>query len=107
MNKVMTGCVIGVKRELFERYCQLHDQQPQEIRDLLKQYGFTKLAIVAGELPDGNLYLVQYNEVEEGADQSGLYADPRYQQWLKDTGLCQAPLPGETFWKNMDHVYEL
>ena len=51
MNKVMTGCVIGVKRELFERYCQLHDQQPQEIRDLLKQYGFTKLSIFAGEMP--------------------------------------------------------
>ena len=67
MNKVMTGCVIGVKRQMYERYCLLHRQQPEEIRSLLKQYGFVKLSIFAGEMPDGNLYLFQYNEVEEGS----------------------------------------
>lgn len=103
---VKQGCIIGVKPGMLEKYMELHDNQPEEIRDLLRRHGFLKCEIFVKEIA-GQTYLFQYNEVDEAMDNAALYENPVYQEWLRVTGECQQPLPGETFWQSLPQVYAL
>ncbi|QNM04901.1 L-rhamnose mutarotase [Qiania dongpingensis] len=99
------GIIIGAKRELLDEYIRLHDYQPQIIHDLCYQNGFRKSSIFVTELPGGGLYLLQFVEFL-GEENPALYENDTYQEWLRVTGECQIPLPGEEFWKQMRPVYE-
>ncbi len=98
------GLLIAVKPGMLQRYIELHDNQPEEIRSLMKQCGFRKCEIFVKEIA-GTTYLFQYNEVE--GDLKALNESPAYKEWLRITGECQQPLPGETFWQNLKQVYAL
>jgi len=41
----------------------------------------------------------------KGEENPALYEDGTYREWLRVTGECQQPLPGEAFWKEMQPVY--
>ena len=98
------GLIIAVKPGKLERYIELHDNQPDEIRTLMMQCGFRKCEIFVKEI-GGVTYLFQYNEID--GDTKELYESPAYKEWLRVTGECQQPLPGETFWQNLAQVYAL
>ena len=72
---------------------------------MLLEAGFQKLEIYVQELPNGDCWLFQYNEQVPGNEKA--LDNDRYREWLRVTGLCQQPLPGETFWKDMDLAYTL
>ena len=99
------GQIIGVKKEKLEEYLDLHRNIPEDIQTMLLEAGFLKLEIFVQELPNGDYYLFQYNEQVPG-NESAL-DNNRYREWLRITGECQMPLPGETFWKDMDDAYTL
>lgn len=99
-----TGCIIAVKEGMLDRYIQLHRNQPEEIRTLMKACGFRKCEIFVKQI-GGVTYLFQYNEFD--GDDAPLYEDPAYKEWLRVTGECQQPLPGETFWQDLPQVYAL
>ena len=95
------GMIIGVVPDKLDRYIDLHDNQPQIIHDLCYQDGLRKSYIFVMTFPDGKQYLLQFVESKE-VEHSALYEDKTYQEWLRITGECQQPLPGETVWKDMD-----
>ena len=53
----------------------------------------------------GNWYLLQFVEYK-GKEDPRLYENPTYQEWLRVTGECQKPLPGEKFWKDMKLLFQ-
>jgi len=99
------GQIIGVRREKLEEYLRLHREIPADIRNMLYEAGFRKLEIFVQTLPNGDCYLFQYNEQVAGNEKA--LENDRYRQWLHITGECQSPLPGETFWKDMDAAFTL
>ena len=103
---VKHGQIIGVKKERLKEYLYLHQNIPADIHQMLLDAGFRKLEIFVQELPNGDCYLFQYNERVEGSSDEALEND-RYREWLDITGECQQPLPGETFWKDMDPAFYL
>lgn len=103
-NLKTQGIIIGVADGMLEEYIRLHDEQPQIIRDLCYQNGFRKSSIFVVELH--KLYLLQFQDFF-GEENPELYEDETYIEWLRVTGLCQAPLPGEKFWKPMKSVIEV
>jgi L-rhamnose mutarotase len=99
------GQIIGVKKEKLAEYLRLHREIPHDIYMMLWEAGFRKLEIFVQELPNGDVYLFQYNEQVPGNEKA--LDNDRYREWLRITGECQAPLPGETFWKDMDQAFTL
>lgn len=98
------GIIIGVAKGKLDEYVRLHDEQPQIIHDLCYQNGFRKSSIFVFAAAPGCEYLLQFVEYK-GKEDPKLYEDPTYQEWLRVTGACQSPLPGEKFWKDMELVY--
>lgn len=98
------GIIIGVAEGRLDEYVRLHDEQPQIIHDLCYQNGFRKSSIFAFEAAPDDYYLLQFQEFK-GQEDPKLYENPVYQEWLRVTGECQRPLPGESFWKKMDEIY--
>ena len=106
MAIVRSGFIIGVKPGMLERYIDLHDNQPEHIRQLLMAHGFLKCEIYVKEI-DGKTYLFQYNEIDTEYDADALYQDEEYIEWLRVTGECQEPMPGENFWQKLPQAYTL
>ena len=98
------GIIIGVAKGMLDEYIRLHDQQPQIIHDLCYANGFRKSSIFAFPLEADQYYLLQFAEYK-GKENPALYENKEYQKWLRVTGACQVPLPGEKFWKEMQQVY--
>ena len=92
------GIIIGVREGKLDEYIRLHDEQPQIIHDLCYQNGFRKSSIFVADLH--RQYLLQFQDFS-GRENPELYEDKTYLEWLDVTGKCQAPLPGEKFWKPM------
>lgn len=99
------GLIIGVRDGKLDEYIRLHDNQPQVIHDLCYQNGFRESSIFTVSLPGGGLYLLQFVGFM-GEENPELYENETYQEWLRVTGECQQPLPGEDFWKSMKTVFE-
>lgn len=97
------GIIIGVQEGKLDEYIRLHDEQPQIIRDLLYENGFRKSSIFVADLH--KQYLLQFQDFG-GQENPELYENAIYQHWLDVTGACQAPLPGEKFWKPMLTVHQ-
>ena len=103
-NLITQGIIIGVADGMLDEYIRLHDEQPQIIRDLCYQNGFRKSSIFVVDLH--KMYLLQFQDFM-GEENPELYEDETYIEWLRVTGECQAPLPGEKFWKPMKSVVEV
>ena len=69
--------------------------------------GFKKLFQFLHSLTlSGNWYLLaNLLSIREKKDPR-LYENPTYQEWLRVTGECQKPLPGEKFWKDMKLLFQ-
>lgn len=102
---IRRGQIIGVKKEKLGEYLRLHREIPEDIHAMLLEAGFRKLEIFLQELPNGDCWLFQYHEQVTGKESA--LENERYRQWLQITGECQIPLPGETFWKNMNQAFTL
>lgn len=98
------GMIIGVQEGMLNEYIRLHDEQPQIIHDLCYQNGFRKSSIFTFPVISEHYYLLQFVEFK-GQENPELYQDETYQEWLRVTGKCQKPLPGEQFWKDMQLIY--
>lgn len=98
------GLIIGVASGKLKEYVKLHDEQPRIIAELCYQNGFRRSSIFVERLSDGKEYLQQYVEYF-GKENPKLYENSVYQEWLRITGECQEPLPGEKFWKSMQLLY--
>lgn len=102
---VRRGQMIGVKKERLREYLELHRNIPYDIRAMLLEAGYQRLEIFVQELPNGDCYLFQYNEQVPGNARA--LDNERYREWLRVTGECQVPLPGEAFWKDMGRAFTL
>jgi len=106
------GAVIGLKPEKKDYYNELHANPWPEVNAKLKQCGFQNYSIYEIEL-DGKLYLFsyfEYNGDDFKADCAEMAADPKTQQWWKETDPCQIRLPGTPEgeqWLSIEEVYHL
>ena len=106
------GSVIGLKREKMEYYNKLHAEPWPEINAMIKKCNIRNYSIYEGEI-DGKLYLFSYFEYvgdDLDADMAQMAADPKTQEWWKETAPCQIRLPGTSEdqpWLPMEEVYHL
>lgn len=106
------GSVIGLAAEKKDYYNKLHVDPWPEINAMLKKCNIRNYSIYETEL-DGKLYLFSYFEYvgdDLKADMAKMAADPKTQEWWKETDPCQIILPdtpeGEQ-WKPIPEVYHL
>lgn len=100
------GNIIAVREGMLEHYIELHRNQPEEIRNLLKAAGCRKCDIYTVEL-DGKTYLFQSAEIDESKTDVDLRCSPAYMEWERQTSECQTPILGARLWKQMECVYTL
>jgi len=111
-NPQRLGCVIGLKPEKKDYYNKLHAHPWPEINAMLKAAHVQNYSIYEGEV-DGKLYLFAYMEYtgdDFDADMKRLAADPKTQEWWKETDPCQIRLPGTPDgeqWLKIPEVYHL
>ncbi|MBU4270642.1 MAG: L-rhamnose mutarotase [Planctomycetes bacterium] len=106
------GSVIGLLPEKKDYYNELHAHPWPEINEMLKKCNIRNYSIHETEL-DGKLYLFSYFEYvgdDFKADMAKMAADPKTQEWWKETAPCQIRLPGTPEgeqWKSIPEVYHL
>jgi len=107
------GSVIGVKEEMLGKYKELHANPWPEINAKLKDVNIRNYSIYLTEFPDGKYYLFSYFEYvgdDFDADMKRMAADPKTQEWWKETDPCQFGLDNRAegeWWKSMEEVYHL
>lgn len=106
------GSVIGLLPEKKDFYNKLHAHPWPEINEMLRKCNIRNYSIYETEL-DGKLYLFSYFEYvgeDFKADMAKMAADPKTQEWWKETDPCQIRLPstpeGEQ-WKSIPEIYHL
>jgi L-rhamnose mutarotase len=106
------GSVIGLKADKKDRYNDLHAHAWPEINAMIRECNIHNYSIYETVL-EGKLYLFSYFEYigdDFKADMARMAADPKTQDWWKETDPCQIRLPdtpdGEQ-WKGMSEVYHL
>ncbi len=106
------GSVIGLLPEKKDFYNKLHAYPWPEINEMLRKCNIRNYSIYETEL-DGKLYLFSYFEYvgdDFEADMAKMAADPKTQEWWKETDPCQIRLPGTPEgeqWKSIPEVYHL
>ena len=88
------GSVIGVKRETFDKYIELHKDVWAGVKKMIAGSNIRNYSIYLGELDDGNLYLFSYFEYvgdDFDADMQKMKDDPTTQKWWKETDPLQIP----------------
>jgi L-rhamnose mutarotase len=102
------GQVIKVKPEYLEKYKALHANPWPEVNEMIKKCNIQNYSIYYR-----GGYLFSYFEYvgdnyEE--DMKKMAADPKTQEWWKETDPCQEPVefaePGE-WWADTEEVYHL
>ena len=102
------GQVIKVKPEYLEKYKALHANPWPEVNEMIKKCNIQNYSIYYR-----GGYLFSYFEYvgdnyEE--DMKKMAADPKTQEWWKETDPCQEPVefakPGEG-WADTEEVYHL
>jgi L-rhamnose mutarotase len=107
------GSVIGVKAEMLDKYKELHANPWPEINSKLKDVNIRNYSIYLTQFPDGKYYLFSYFEYtgdDFKADMAKIAADPKTQEWWKETDPCQFGLENRAegeWWKSMEEVYHL
>jgi L-rhamnose mutarotase len=104
--------VIGLNPEKKDYYNKLHANPWPEINDMIKKCNIQRFSIYETEI-DGKWYLFGYYEYVGDnfkADMEKMAADPKTQEWWKETAPCQIRLPGTPDgeqWLNITEVYHL
>ncbi len=101
------GMVIGLKRDMEDKYREVHADGHAGVRDLLSKYGMQNFSIFLTEI-DGKLYEFGYYEYvgdDFEKDMAAMDKEPRTVEWLKICDPMQQPLPGEKSWRQMERVY--
>jgi L-rhamnose mutarotase len=107
------GSVIGVKEEMLAKYKELHANPWPEINAKIKECNIQNYSIYLTQFPDGKYYLFSYFEYAGDnfeADMKKMAADPKTQEWWKETDPCQFGLDNRAkgeWWKSMEEVYHL
>ena len=96
------GMVIGTNPEKLALYKQLHADDHEGVRHLLKKYNYQNFSIFITRMDDGKEYLFGYYEYT-GTDFEKDDAELRALPELTDT--CQRPLTDEKSWKNMANIF--
>jgi len=105
------GMVIGLKPEKVEYYKKLHADCWPGVLKKIKECHIRNYSIYLKEIEAGKLYLFSYFEytgTDFQADMAKMAADPRTQQWWKETDPCQVPIPlhgPKEWWSPMDEVF--
>ena len=112
INVQRFGSVIGLLAEKRNYYNKLHADPWPEVNAMLKKCNIRNYSIYEAEL-DGKLYLFSYFEYvgdDFKGDMARMAADPKTQEWWRETVPCQIRLPdtpeGEQ-WKPIAEVYHL
>ncbi|MBN1394408.1 MAG: L-rhamnose mutarotase [Pirellulales bacterium] len=106
------GSVVGLRPEKKDYYNKLHADPWPEVNEMLRKCNIRSYSIYETEL-DGKLYLFSYFEYvgdDFEADMKKMAADPKTQEWWKETAPCQIRLPGTPEgeqWKTIPEVYHL
>ena len=112
VNVQRYGMVIGLKKDMADRYNELHANPWPEINAMLKKCNIRDYSIYEVEI-DGKLYLFSYFEYVGGdfeKDMATMAADPKTKQWWAETDPCQIRIKGTPKgqqWLNMKEVYHL
>lgn len=102
------GQVIKVKPEFLEKYKALHANPWPEVNEMIKKCNITNYSIY---YKDGYLFSYwEYVGEDYEADMAKMAADPKIQEWWKETDPCveivDSAAPGEK-WARMEEVYHL
>jgi L-rhamnose mutarotase len=106
------GMVIGLKKDMVDRYNELHANPWPEINAMIKRCNIRDYSIYECEL-DGKLYLFSYFEYvgdDFKKDMAVMAADAKTRQWWAETDPCQIRLPGTPEgeqWLKIQEVYHL
>ncbi|MDT8388922.1 MAG: L-rhamnose mutarotase [Lentisphaeria bacterium] len=101
------GMVVKLRPDCVEEYRRLHAEDHPGVRDLLSKYHLRNFNIFLHRIGDEYFEFgyYEYTGDDFDADMAALAAEPRNQAWLKICDPMQIPLPGETGWAEMEHVY--
>lgn len=102
------GQVIKVKPEFLEKYKRLHANPWPEVNEMIRKCNIRNYSIY---YRDGYLFsYFEYVGEDFDGDMAKMAADPKTQEWWKETDPCQEPVrsaePGE-WWSLMEEVYHL
>jgi L-rhamnose mutarotase len=107
-----TGMVVGLRPDKKDYYNALHAKPWPEINAMIKKGNIRNFSIYETEI-EGKLYLFGYYEYvgdDFKGDMAKIAADPKTQEWWKETNPCQIRLPGAPEgeqWLNITEVYHL
>lgn len=90
------GMVIGLKKDMADRYRELHANPWPEINAMIKKCNIRNYSIYECEI-DGKLYLFSYFEYvgdDFKKDMAVMAADPKTKEWWAETDPCQIRMPG-------------
>lgn len=102
------GQIIKVKPEYLEKYKALHANPWPEVNAKIKECNIQNYSIYFW-----NGYLFSYYEYvgeDYEADMAKMAADPKTQEWWKETDPCQEPVElakEGAWWSDMEEVYHL
>lgn len=102
------GQVIKVKPEFLDKYKKLHANPWLEVNEMIRKCNIRNYSIY---YRDGYLFsYFEYVGEDFDGDMAKMAADPKTQEWWKETDPCQEPVPsaksGE-WWSLMEEVYHL
>lgn len=102
------GWVIKVKPEKLAEYKELHANPWPEVNAKLKECNIQNYSIY---YRDGLLFsYLEYTGSDFDADMAKMAADPKTQEWWKETDPCQEPVESAkegVWWADMEEVYHL
>jgi len=107
------GMVIGVKKDMLDKYKELHANPWPEVNKQIKACNIQNYSIYLTQFPGGKYYLFSYFEYvgdDFDADMKKMADDLMTQKWWMETDPCQFGLENRTecqWWKNMEEVYHL
>lgn len=102
------GQVIKVKPEFLEKYKKLHANPWPEVNEMIRKCNMRNYSIYHR---DGYLFsYFEYVGDDFEGDMAKMAADPKTQEWWKETDPCQEPIPFAKpgkWWALMEEVYHL
>jgi L-rhamnose mutarotase len=99
------GSVIGVKPEKLDYYKKLHAEPWPEVLDMIRKCNISNYSIyLFGEML---FSYFEYTGDDFEADMARMAADPKTQEWWRETDPCQFPLVEGQKWAEMPEVFHM
>jgi L-rhamnose mutarotase len=97
------GSVIGVRPEKLAYYKKLHAEPWPEVLDMIRLCNIRNYSIY--QFGDRLFSYFEYVGEDFEADMAKMAADPRTQEWWRETDPCQFPLAEGQKWVPMPEVF--